>query len=324
MHNYSFCSSIAVYLQDFIDYKRALGYKYDNETYTLCRFDAYWKNNNGQNTEITRESLSGWLEKRPNEGDTSRSSRISVVRQFAIYMNGIGKESYVPMDKYKKDHPVVHILSSDEIQDLFRAMDEYKPKRCPAFSVRMRAEYKVIFRLIITTGLRRSEAVNIRMRDIDWSSNSIMIYDGKGNKDRLVYMSADMAELIKKYIDFLYGFVHEKTEWIFPSFNISEHVSDCALAAKFKFYWKLTRYAGTCEKDPTIHSLRHTFVVFRINSWIAQGLDTNLLLPYLSRQLGHKSPDETFYYYHQVNDSFKIIKAKDSLSSYVLPEVRIR
>ena len=86
----------------------------------------------------------------------------------------------------------------------------------------------------------------------------------------------------------------------------------------------MTQYAKTCEKDPTIHALRHTYVVFRMNNWIAQGVDTNVMLPYLSRQLGHKSPDETFYYYHQVRDSFRIIQEKDSLSATVLPEVRIR
>ena len=57
---------------------------------------------------------------------------------------------------------------------------------------------------------------------------------------------------------------------------------------------------------------------------VADHVHTNIMLPYLSRQLGHKSPDETFYYYHQVRDSFRIIQAKDSLASMVLPEVRVR
>ena len=324
MKTYSYHSSIANDLKGFIDYKRALGYKYDAEAYQIHCFDRYWSETNGQCTEITYESLKGWMERKSGESVSSRSARISVIKQLALYINGTGVAAYVPMEKYIKEHPVIHVLSAEEIQALFYAIDSYTPRRYPLFSVRMRVEYKVIFRLILTTGLRRSEAVCIRIRDVDWSAGTITIFDGKGNKDRLVYMSVDMAELLKEYVAYMLDFLHVETEWLFPSFRIEDHVSDVGLAQKFKHYWKLTPYAETCEKDPTIHSLRHTYVVFRMNLWIAQGIDTNVMLPYLSRQLGHKSPDETFYYYHQVRDSFRIIQEKDSLASMVLPGVRVR
>lgn len=324
MRDSSFHSSIAGYLQRFIDYKRALGYKYEAEAYTLQRFDIYWQNRCGEETTITKTSLDGWVEKQPTECTSSRSVRISVVRQFTLFMNGLGKEAYVPMEKYKKDHPVIYILSAEEIEALFCAIDEYEPRRYPTFSIRMRAEYKVLFRLILTTGLRKSEAAGIRFDDVDWDKGVITIYGAKGYKDRLIYMSSDMAVLLRDYRDYLLGSLKRRTEWLFPSFDIDQHVSASALGAKFKRYWRMTRYSKTCEKDPTIHSLRHTYVVFRINLWIARGVDMNLMLPYLSRQLGHKSPDETFYYYHQVKDSFRIIQEKDTLSSNVIPEVRIR
>ena len=324
MKNFIFCSVLAIYLQGFIDYKRALGYKYNVEAYVIKRFDTYWKENNGNSTDITRESLLRWMERSPREGMTSRSSRISVIRQLAIYMNGIGKEAYIPTEKYIKSHPVVHILSMEEIGSLFHAIDEYVPKRYPTFSVRMRLEYKVLFRLILTTGLRRTEAVSIRVQDIDWSAGTIMILNGKGRKDRLVYLSSDMMDLLRRYLGYISEFIGKEAEWLFPSFNINEHVSSAGVAIKFKNYWKMTPYSHTCEKDPTIHALRHTYVVLRINQWIAQGVDINVMLPYLSRQLGHKSPDETFYYYHQVKDAFRIIREKDSIAPAVLPEVRIR
>ena len=52
-----------------------------------------------------------------------------------------------------------------------------------------------------------------------------------------------------------------------------------------------------------------------------QGIDTNTMLPYLSRYLGHKSPDETYYYYHLVEKAFDTIREKDSVSGKVIPEV---
>ena len=62
----------------------------------------------------------------------------------------------------------------------------------------------------------------------------------------------------------------------------------------------------------------------RINNWIEDGVDTAVMIPYLCRHLGHKSAEETFYYYHQVLDSLEIIRQNDTLSSTVLPEVRVR
>lgn len=42
-----------------------------------------------------------------------------------------------------------------------------------------------------------------------------------------------------------------------------------------------------------------------------------LCSPYLSRYLGHKSPDETYYYYHLVEKAFDTIREKDSVSGKV-------
>ena len=41
-------------------------------------------------------------------------------------------------------------------------------------------------------------------------------------------------------------------------------------------------------------------------------------------RLGHKSPDETFYYYHQVLEAFSVIRNKDTVANNVIPEARVR
>ena len=324
MKDYIYQSSLAKHLQGFIDYKRALGYKYAGEAYTISRFDKYWQESSGSSEEITKAAIDGWLARRPGEGVSSRSARVSVIRQLMIYLNGMGINAYIPTDKTFKSHPVVHVLSMDEISELFRVIDTYMPKRYPVFFIRMREEYKVIFRLILTTGLRRTEAVTIKIQDVDWQLGTITIYNAKGNKDRLIYMADDMLAVLAGYRKFLADQIGKEPEWLFPSFKVNEHVSAAALGTKFKSYWKMTSYADKCEKDPTIHALRHTYVVVRMNRWIAQDVNVNVMLPYLSRQLGHKSPSETFYYYHQVKDAFRIIRRKDTMAPAVLPEVRIR
>ena len=52
-----------------------------------------------------------------------------------------------------------------------------------------------------------------------------------------------------------------------------------------------------------------------------EGIPLKEMLPFLSRYLGHQSPDETFYYYHQVSEAFRIIRDKDKTGKLVIPEV---
>lgn len=324
MKSYPFTSVLSCHLQGFLDEKRALGFKYETEEYILHSFDRYWLEYNGKSTEITRESLADWVKQRPTEGKKSQSQRICVVRQFSIYMNGVGVVSYIPTDKIRCHRPIVHVLSLSEIKELFLVIDSYQPTRPTAETARMANEYKVIFRLILTTGLRRTEAVSIRLQDINWERAFITIYNSKGRKDRIVYITSDMAQMIKEYLSYMRQAVSNESVWLFPSISLANHISSGGITFRFRHFWSETCCAATCEKPPTTHALRHTFVVFRMNEWMNEDEDLNIMLPYLSKYLGHKSPNETFYYYHQVAEAFSIIHQKDTLASSVLPEVRIR
>ena len=110
---------------------------------------------------------------------------------------------------------------------------------------------------------------------------------------------------------------------MFPGRDRTKHVPKTTVDAKFAYFWNQTEASKHCDKKPTPHCLRHTFVVDRFNSWIKAGLDRNVMIIYLSKFLGHKSPDETFYYYHMVSDAFQIIREKDTMAD-VIPEVRRR
>lgn len=45
------------------------------------------------------------------------------------------------------------------------------------------------------------------------------------------------------------------------------------------------------------------------------------MMPYLSKYLGHESVENTYYYYHQIESAFKIVRQKDQLSDCIIPEV---
>ena len=58
-----------------------------------------------------------------------------------------------------------------------------------------------------------------------------------------------------------------------------------------------------------------------MNAWAEEGLDLSVMMPYLSRYLGHKSTKETLYYYYLVSDAYRTIEKKDSIADAVIPEV---
>lgn len=86
---------------------------------------------------------------------------------------------------------------------------------------------------------------------------------------------------------------------------------------------KETSFVIDCDRKPTIHGMRHTFVVKRLNLWMLQGKDLDTMLPYLSKYLGHNGPIDTLYYYHYVADAFRIVREKDTVANDVIPEVKI-
>lgn len=324
MTDYAYQSVFASYIQGLLNEKRALGYAYKDEARFLRRFDQYWIENNGDTSMITLDSLEGWCRQRPTEGKRSQRHRIAVVRQLTLYMTGLGISCYIPKDKIRCPKPIVHVLTRQEITEVFGYIDGYKPEKPHPATVRMANSYRFLFRLILTTGLRNAEAASLRVTDVDWKKGAITVYNSKGRKDRIICFGADMAGMGKSYLLYLRCALGYEPYWLFPGLDPRGHISSGTVRSRFRRFWMQTSFAETCEKNPTVHALRHTFVVFRINGWMTQGLDLNVLMPYLSKFLGHKSPDETFYYYHQVMEAFRVIREKDAVAKGVIPEVRVR
>ena len=324
MPDYTYQSVLAPYIYGLLDEKHALGYTYDNGAKVLRRFDQYWAEHNGDNPKITMDSLEGWCRQRPTEGKGSQRQRIAAVRQLTLYMAGLGIACHIPKDRIRCPKPMIHVLTRPEITEVFGYIDGYIPEKAYPATVRMANGYRFLYRLILATGLRNAEAATLKVSDVDWDMGTAAVYNSKGRKDRTIYFSEDTVEMGKSYLSYLRSALGYEPYWLFPGVDPDNHISSGSVTARFRGFWMRTSFAGTCEKNPTVHALRHTFVVFRINGWMAQGMDINVLMPYLSKFLGHKSPGGTFYYYHQVLEAFSVIREKDTIAKSVIPEVRVR
>jgi integrase len=110
-------------------------------------------------------------------------------------------------------------------------------------------------------------------------------------------------------------------EWFFPGRRPDHPFEKTSIDRKFRQFWAMTASSSLVDRRPTVHCLRHTFVVNKVNEWMATGMDLGVMMPYLSRYLGHTSIAETQYYYHAISQSFFIVRQRDAVSIDVIPEV---
>lgn len=86
----------ATLLDQFVDFKKSLGYRFEDAEYTYCLFDRFTIQNGETEIGITKEMADRWAVKRPNESDSTCYRRVMYLIQFASFLNDSGYDSYIP------------------------------------------------------------------------------------------------------------------------------------------------------------------------------------------------------------------------------------
>lgn len=320
LEEYVFTSCFLNDIQGLIEQKKQSGYIYDSAKYILIQFDKFCVENHIDMAIITKELSDTWQSYHADETKPRRASRMSVLRQLAQYMNSQGSECYIPSKFSTKSYRVPYVMNEREIKELFTVADDYVPKvNADRFNI-LAEEYKVLFRFIYCCGLRVSEARKLKLEDIDFERKTALILRSKGDKDRLIYIADDVCKMCLDMLDLLHDKYHFYSEYLFPSSDPNTPLQVASINKKFQEFWKKTSGASD-YKYPTVHSLRYSFVVTRMNLWMEKGENLTAMMPYLSKYLGHESVENTYYYYHQIESAFKIVRQKDQLSDRIIPEV---
>jgi len=311
-------SVLSRYITGLIEQKQSCGYRYEYEGYILEAFDRFCLSCNHDTETITRNLVMAWAIQRPTEGKNYRNQRVSFVRQLSLYMRSLGIETYIPGHFASATTPAPHILSSKQLQGFFSAVDAYSPSQ-PSFS-RLTPTYQVLFRLFYCCGLRLSEGCFLERSEVDLSTGLLHILQSKGRKDRTVFMSPDVTHMCAVFDTYIDRILPNR-QWFFPGGKEERPFEKTSLDRKFTQFWEKTPFAGKVDRKPTVQSLRHTFVVNKMNEWMQADVDTAVMMPYLSRYLGHSSIAETQYYFHTIERAFPVVRGHDTVSSSVIPEV---
>lgn len=147
-----------------------------------------------------------------------------------------------------------------------------------------------LLRLMLNTGLRAAEVLRVKTRDIDWSSGKLMVRQGKGKKDRSLWVGEEDLALLKLWIAKKAGV--PESEWLFTN-RYGKQIIGRYLRRMVK---RLATKAGI-SKDVHPHTLRHTFAtdLFRQTK--------NLRLT--QKALGHSQISSTVIYTHIVDDEME-------------------
>lgn len=314
-------SLVAPYIDGLLEEKHADGYSYESGELILNRFDAYCLDKNLGTPEITREFLDGWMERSGTEGPSYHAKRISCVRQLLLFMATCGVNVYIPHDFCHFKRALPHIFEAEELASFFSEVDSYSPPDSrPAGLRRLANEYRLLFRWYLCCGLRNAEAAGILTENVDLGEGVLTVLDSKGNRDRLVYLPDDLLESTRRYHSYLADALGGEPKWFFPGMDPEKPLQNTTVDSVFNRFWNQTPYAG-CSNKPTVHDFRFSYVVSRMNLWAGAGVDLQVMMPYLSRYLGHKSTNETYYYYYLVKEAYRTIGKKDTVADDVIPEV---
>jgi integrase/recombinase XerD len=133
--------------------------------------------------------------------------------------------------------------------------------------------------VIYGTGLRVSEALNLKIADIDRDRQTLHIRNTKNRRERYVPLSPILLQALTNYWRF-YRF----NDYVFPGSQQGKPLSKTSVAKLFK----AAKKAAGIKKDGGIHSLRHSFAVHT--------LETGADLIMIKRLLGHRSIHSTVRY----------------------------
>lgn len=298
MNSILFTGPLASLCAQFLEYKHAVGCKYRQEGLNLQAFDVFCKRYFPESTSLSKDLVYAWTVHQSHETPNNQLFRISVIRQFAKYLDSQGYDSFIHPPCYNmagaKHMP--YVFTEDEIKKIFYSADHLgKRNVSPYYHITT----PVIMKTLYGCGLRITEALTLRMKDLNMESRIITILNSKYGKDRIVPISNSLWSVYRKYI-IAYRSSAAIDDPLFPD-QLTAH----GFYSRFR---EVLRLAGISHrgrgKGPRLHDMRHTFAVHCLNQWVRQGRDIYAMLPILSEYLGHNSISATSDYLRLTPASF--------------------
>jgi len=226
--------------------------------------------------------IRSWIVSLVNENLSNRSvnRKVASLKAYYKFLQRIGEIATNPLVKHKalKTSKKIEVpFSEEEMQRILSQLpfdDDFEGKRD-----------KLIIDLLYTTGIRRSELINLKIHDVDLSGKSLKVL-GKRNKERIVPLLSPTSDLFTTYLvlrNELEKIVDKEYIFLTKSGN---KIYETLVYRIINGYF--SKVSSKVKKSP--HILRHTFATHLLN----KGADLNSV----KELLGHSSLASTQVYTH--------------------------
>ena len=170
------------------------------------------------------------------------------------------------IERPQKEKFLPEVLSEEEVIKIIKSISNTK--------------HKALIMTIYSGGLRISELINLKVKDIDSDRMQIRISQSKGKKDRYTLLSKKTLITLRQYFK-----EYKPKEWLFEGESGGQYST-----TSVEKILKRALIATGIKKRITVHSLRHSFATHLLES----GTD----LRYIQNLLGHSSSKTTEIYTH--------------------------
>ena len=227
-----------------------------------------------------------------NDSKSTISRKLSSLRTFYKYLvlnNKVESNPFLLVSSPKKEKRIPKFINYNNMEEILNV---------PNIKTKEGQRERVILEVLYASGVRVSELVNIKLKDIDFSNKNILIF-GKGSKERLVSFGDYALEYINLYLkegrnllldgvksDYL--IVGKKSEKL-TTRRVEQIVDDIIKRTSIKL-------------NITPHMFRHTFATHL--------LDNGCDLLVVQELLGHASLSSTEIYTHVSNEHLREVYLK--------------
>jgi integrase len=294
-------ASFAEVVEEYLRFRRGLGFELETPAWMLRDFARYADGLEHQGP-LTIDLAVQWARSGCSGSPAQASRRLGAVRAFARYQAGFDPATEVPpvgmlgFVHQRRKQP--HIYSDAEIAALLQHARLLRPRG----GLRPRT-YVAFFSLLVSTGLRLSEARRLVPSDVDLVDGVVTIRESKFRKSRLVPLHPTTMEALSRYAAHRGAF----GPGCFFRTDRAPALSRAAVGTTFRrLRQRLDWIAEGRARHPRIHDLRHTFAVRRLLSWYREGVNVDRKILALATYMGHAKVTYTYWYLSAVPELMAI------------------
>jgi len=292
-------------VDDYLEMRRGLGFKLGRIETRLRQFLAFMEDK--KTIRITTALALEFATQTPHLDPKTKAQRLSAVRGFARYQQGIDATGEVPAlgllpSRSKCARP--YIYSEAEILRLLEGVKNYRSWHRfsgPWWGRFQACTFHCIFGLLAVSGMRIGEVLNLQPQDIDWMEGVLTIRNAKFGKSRLVPLHSSTLKTLTTFVhhrDRFFARLKPKPE--LSHFFVTSTGTRLSTKHISRVFLKISRRIGLRAADarcgPRLHDFRHRFAIETLLRWYRCGEQVDRLLPVLSTYLGHTHVSGTYWY----------------------------